>query len=109
MLKPWCHACSCNKSHLTPYPTCVDSYQKQSNPRSANRHLPVRHGRGFVCDLVSQVLTFDYLGALAVSLAFPLVLVELDPAMTALFSKQPMLTQLNTAALQARKSVRLRL
>ena len=26
-------------------------------------------------DLVSQVLTFDYLGALAVSIAFPLVLV----------------------------------
>ena len=26
-------------------------------------------------DLVAQVLTFDYLGALAVSLAFPLVLV----------------------------------
>ena len=30
-------------------------------------------------DLVSQVLTFDYLGALAVSLAFPLLLVPAGP------------------------------
>ena len=35
-----------------------------------------RHVRGACAeDLVSQVLTFDYLGALAVSVAFPLLLV----------------------------------
>ncbi|MEO7117103.1 MAG: polyamine aminopropyltransferase [Caldimonas sp.] len=33
------------------------------------------HGRGGLKTLVSQVLTFDYLGALAVSIAFPLLLV----------------------------------
>jgi spermidine synthase len=40
--------------------------------RILKRHFSARYG---LKDLVSQVLTFDYLGALLVALAFPLVLV----------------------------------
>ena len=40
--------------------------------RILKRHFHERYG---LRDLVSQVLTFDYLGALAVALAFPLLLV----------------------------------
>ena len=40
--------------------------------RILRRHFSARYG---LKDLVSQVLTFDYLGALLVALAFPLVLV----------------------------------
>jgi len=40
--------------------------------RMLKRHFSARYG---LKDLVSQVLTFDYLGALLVALAFPLVLV----------------------------------
>ena len=40
--------------------------------RILKRHFSARYG---LKDLVSQVLTFDYLGALVVALAFPLLLV----------------------------------
>ena len=40
--------------------------------RILKRHFQARYG---LKDLVSQVLTFDYLGALVVALAFPLLLV----------------------------------
>ena len=43
--------------------------------RILNRELKAGDGRGGLKTLVSQVLTFDYLGALAVSIAFPLLLV----------------------------------
>jgi len=43
--------------------------------RILKRHAGSRSPSGGLKHLVSQVLTFDYLGALAVSIAFPLVLV----------------------------------
>jgi spermidine synthase len=51
--------------------------------RILKRHFSARYA---LRDLVSQVLTFDYLGALAVALAFPLVLVpQLGLIRTGLF------------------------
>src|SRR5205807_1893888 len=43
--------------------------------RILRRHAGPAGGHGGLKTLVSQVLTFDYLGALAVSIAFPLLLV----------------------------------
>ncbi len=45
--------------------------------RILKRHLRERYA---LKDLVSQVLTFDYLGALVVSIAFPLLLVPHPPS-----------------------------